>query len=205
MARIAPPRTPVTIGGAAVGAAGLLLLVRAFDTGGAPALLPVAALALAAGCVLLATRRGVMRSRAGSIALVAVGVLPLLDALPLRSVVAGMTLVWAVTIATVVAAIELVRAGRTRGLARWTFVVVAADAVAVALLSTVPLEGPSLLSVQWHLDLVRPAALLVWGAAVAVQPHLPAIRRRLGDLDAAWRASTAVDGTAPAPDRVPLD
>lgn len=212
MARIAAPDTATTLGGAAVGAAGLLGLARQFEFGGAPVVLPLAMVALAVGCGLLAVGGLVVRSRAGRAALVVAGLGPLLFLLPslggpAPDVAVGMTLAWVVTAATVVAAIEVARTGRLGGVARWAFVVVAADALLVAVLSTVPLGMLTLAYVEWHLDAVRPVALLVWGVAVAVQPHLPALRRRVGALDESWRASTSVGGaaaSAPA-DRVPVD
>ncbi|GAA2753881.1 hypothetical protein [Amnibacterium kyonggiense] len=209
MARTAAPDTATTIGGAAVAAAGPLALTRQLDVGDVTALLLLAEVALAVGCGLLAARRIVDRSRAGVAALIVTGLGPLLFRLaPVPGVAVGMTLLWLVTAATVVAAVEIARTTRLGGVARWAFVVVAADALLVAVMSTVPLGAFPLAYVDWHLDAVRPVALLVWGVAVAVQPHLPAIRRRAGAVDTAWRESTTVGGASETRDsreRVPHD
>ncbi|MGT2427359.1 hypothetical protein [Amnibacterium kyonggiense] len=200
MARIAAPRTVAAVGGAAVGATGLLLLVRLLGETAPPVLVPLAAVALALGCGLLATRGGVVRSRTGAAALVVVGAGPLLSLWPVSDAVVGTALVWVVAAASVVAATAIVRGRRTRGAARWTFVAVAAEALLAAVMSTVPLGALPLVYLGWHLDLVRPVALLVWGVAVAVAAEVnrSGIRRRLRALDAAWRTSTTVGTVTPA-------
>ena len=200
-----------SIGGALIALSGLLVLLAFLDTGGHPGLIPASTLTLAFGAALLAVGLGgtsiVGRSRVCRLALVIFGVAPLgfqlHSALPQWSVVVGMSIVWLVTIATVLTAVAVARAGVLHGVARWALVVVAIDAVVTAIMSSALLGNLPLLYVSWHLELIRPIALLIWGGAVALHGWWPAIRSRSAALGDAWRRTTDVGGaTETAPDSV---
>lgn len=191
----------LTTGGALVAVAGLVLLVQFLGTGGVGALPVLAAVALAAGAVTLALPAGdIVRSRVGQVALVVFGIGPLVFLLPLPPVALPGLLGTAVAIliaaATLVVAVTVARAGVLRGVARWAPVVLVADAVLTALLSTVRLGPVTLLYPGWHLELVRPAALLVWGLAIVLQAQAGPIRSRRAAIVEEWRRSTDVGGTA---------
>lgn len=201
--------TATSVGGALVALSGLLLLV-ALSTDGGRSLFALAALALAAGTVVLVRggRDGdgvVGGSRAGRAALLVFGLGPLLFLLtpallllPLPSPLVGMTILALVTVATVGTAISVVRARVLHGVARWALAVVAADAVLTAAMSTVRLDALASLYLGWDLPLVRPAAVLIWGLAVVHSAHAARIRRRTSGLLAAWRRTTDVGGTSSA-------
>ncbi|WP_375387468.1 hypothetical protein [uncultured Amnibacterium sp.] len=201
-----PDRTTTTtmVGGGLLTLAGLLLVLLLL-VGGSEGLALLSAVALAAGaCVLAFGVRGddvVGGSLVGRIALVVLGVGPLvweaLFALPLAglpALVTNMTLLGLVTVATVVAATSVVRARVLHGVARWVLLLVAAEAVLTAAMSTVPWEPMLLLYVRLDLELLRPIALLVAGVAFVLHGQGPAIRRRLGVVNAEWKRTTEVGG-----------
>lgn len=201
-----------SLGGALIALSGLLVLLALLDTGGLPGLIPAATIALALGAARLAVGLGgtniVGRSRVCRLALVIFGVAPLgfqlYSAPPPWSVVVGMSIVWLVTIATVLTAVAAARAGALHGVARWALVVVAIDAVVTAIMSSALLDSLPLLYVEWHLELARPMAFVVWGVAVSLHDWWPAIRIRSAALGDAWRRTTDVGGAPvePAEDRV---
>ena len=121
--------------------------------------------------------------------------------LPLPPVVVGMCLLTVVTVATVVTAVSVVRAGVLHGIARWSLMAVAADALLTAAMSSVQLGPLPLLYLEWQLGVIRPVALLVWGLALVHRRYGPAIRRRVVTLADAWRRSTDVGGAAAGQDR----
>lgn len=201
----------MSLGGALIALSGLLVLLAFLDTGERPELIPASTVALAFGAVLLAV--GVVgpsivgRSRFSRIALAIFGVAPfgfqLYSAPQPWSVVVGMSIVWLVTIATVVIVVAVARSGVLRGVARWVLVVVAIDAVLTAIMSSVLVGNLPLLYVSWRLELVRPIALVIWGVAVALHDRWPAMRIRSAALGDAWRRTTDVgSATETAPDRI---
>lgn len=199
------PHRCTSLGGGLVAVAGLLevLQLSVLEGAGGPAIDPVSAVALAVGigALTFGGRSIVGSSRIGRFALMVVGVAPLLQRLPLASlppvglVVAGTTVLAIVTVATVVAAVAVARARILHGVARWTLVAVAADALLAAALSTVQLEGLASVFLGLHLELTRPLALLVWGGAVALHGRASAIRSGAATVDEAWRSSTEIGGT----------
>lgn len=201
-----------SLGGTIIALSGLLVLLTFLDTGERPEFIPAATVALASGAVLLlAVGVGgpsiVGRSRVSRIALAIFGVAPLgfqlYSELPPWSVVVGMSIFWLVTIATVVTAVAVARSGVLRGVARWVLVVVAIDAVLTAIMSSVLVGSLPLLYVEWHVELARPMALVIWGVAVALHDRWPAMRIRSAALGDAWRRTTDVgSATETAPDRV---
>ncbi|WP_375406557.1 hypothetical protein [uncultured Amnibacterium sp.] len=203
-----------SLGGALAALSGLLVLLALLDPGARPGFMPAATIALAVGAALLAVGLGgtsiVGRSWVCRIALVIFGVAPLgfelYSAPPPWSVAVGMSDIWLVTIATVLTAVAVARAGVLRGAARWALMVVAIDAVVTAIMSSVLLGTLPLLYTDWQLASVRPIALLIWGVAVALHGRWPAIRARGSALGDAWRRTTDVGGgateTETAQDRV---
>lgn len=186
-----------TTGGALIALGALIQLLHLLSTGAWPLLSLLATVAVALGAVVLAADRDgiVGASRIGRAALVVLGVGPLLfllpiELLPVPPVLVGTSLIVLVALATVVAAVAVVRAGALHGVARWGLVVVAIDALGTAAMSTVPLGGFPLLFMDWHLELIRPLALLVWGVAVVLHGQAGAVRR----FAAVWRRSTDVGG-----------
>ena len=60
--------------------------------------------------------------------------------------------------------------------------------------SPVPAEGLVLFYLEVHLELVRPLALLIWGAALALRS--PAIRRGVAAAIADWKRTTDFGGAS---------
>lgn len=202
-------RITTTAGGALLTVAGLLLLVRGIGRDDAPALALLAAIALAVGAVVLALGPGGIAggSWIGRAALVVLGGGPLVFALPDTTeqplaIVLGTTQLGLITVATVVGAVVVAGAGVLHGVARWSLVPLAAFAVLVAVMSTVPLGELPIRFVEWRLELLQPLALLAAGFAIGLHGHGPAIRRRTGRARDEWRRSTDVGGIDREP--VPL-
>lgn len=202
MAATPPVRsgTTTTVGGAMVALTGLLLLPGAFGIGRSPVLFLLATVALAVGSGVLAFGPGgiVGTSRVGRTALVVFGVGPLVSLLPLERapwpVLLGMSILVLVTIATVVAAASVASSAVLHGVARWTLVAVAIDALLTLALSSVTLGNLPFVYLGWHLDLVCPLALLIWGLSIVVHGRASAIRARVSAINTAWKRSTDVAG-----------
>ena len=194
--------TSFVVGGALLTLAGLFILLALLGTVGGSLLFLLSAIAIAIGAALMAVGlRGaqsiVGSTRIGRVALILFGVAPLGEMLPpaqppLPPVLVGMTILVLATAATVVTAVYVARAGVLQGVARWTPVVIAADAVVTAAMSSVPLGDFPFAYLSWHLELIRPLALIVWGVSVALHGRASAIRRTGTALNEAWRASTDV-------------
>ena len=204
MAVASPVRrsTGLLIGGALVALAGLLQLVQLLSGGGGPSLVLPVDLALVLGSVALALGpQGVVgASRPARVALIVFGAGPLLFGVPVPlgpwSVPLGMSSLVLVTVATVVATMTVARRAVLRGVARWVLVVVAADAVFTLAMSSVELGPLSTGYLGWHLELVRPLGLLVWGLSIVWQSRASAIRQRIATISSAWKRSTDVGDAA---------
>jgi hypothetical protein len=207
MAAVAPRSSDTVLpsAGALIAASGLAAAAAFVGTGGRPALLPLSDVGLALGVgILVFGRSGIVGpSWPARGALLLFGVAPLIDDLEPAptpwSVLLGMITLAVVTIATVASAVLVARTGRVRGVARWALLVVAADAVLTAVMSTVQIDGLAFAYLGGHLELVRPLALLVWGVALVLQ--WTAVRRRAATALADWKRTTDVSGAA-HPDQV---